>query len=83
MIKAIKPCLQVILAGDFYQLPPVPTPAYGDDGSSITSSPLMEYFHVQRLSQIHRQSEVDLITAIHEARYFLYHHKFSQMVTDA
>ena len=65
--------LQVILAGDFYQLPPVPTPEYGDDGSPVTSSPLIQYFHVENLSHIHRQTEVDLITAIHDIAKYIHH----------
>ncbi|KAK3087595.1 hypothetical protein FSP39_008051 [Pinctada imbricata] len=62
--------VQVVLAGDFLQLPPVPTPEYGDDGQSITESILLQYFHCEQLSEIIRQSEPDLIQAIHEiARY--------------
>ena len=54
------------MAGDFYQLPPIPTPEYGDGGLSVIHSSLMKYFHLESLNNIHRQSEIDLITAIHE-----------------
>ena len=60
--------MQVIFTGDFFQLPPVPSPEYNDDGKYCFES---KYFwkafpHRVLLSQIIRQSELPLIKAVNE-----------------
>ena len=58
--------IQVILAGDLGQLAPVPNIDYGDNGEYLIVSPVLQNFHIVTLTNIHRQEEPDLITAIHE-----------------
>lgn len=58
--------IQVIVAGDLRQLPPVPNPDYGDDGAFFITSTLMNNFHVLELDKIQRQEEEDLIRTINE-----------------
>ncbi|XP_069119311.1 uncharacterized protein [Argopecten irradians] len=58
--------MQVVLCGDFYQLPPVPSPHYGDDGSYVFSSDLIDCFHHVDLTTVHRQRDEDLSRAISE-----------------
>ncbi|KAK3085252.1 hypothetical protein FSP39_000710 [Pinctada imbricata] len=60
--------LQVIAAGDFKQLPPVPNYRYDDDGSYCFESLLFSdvFPHHINLKDALRQSEVALINAVHE-----------------
>jgi ATP-dependent DNA helicase PIF1 len=60
--------LQVILAGDFYQLAPVRNELYGDFGHHCISAPwFYEAFpHRLNLNIIHRQNDPVLITAVNE-----------------
>lgn len=59
--------VQIILSGDFYQLPPVPNLRFGDDGMMCYLSDLVKnYFHHVQLGKIHRQEELDLINALHQ-----------------
>ena len=53
--------IQIVLGGDFYQLPPVPDFLYGDCGSFCFHSPLIQRFHVFTLTEVHRQSDKLLI----------------------
>ena len=60
--------IQVIESGDFFQLAPVPNALYGDFGHSCLESPIFSNVfprHIE-LSTVVRQSEVDLIRAVHE-----------------
>ena len=59
---------QVILCGDFYQLPPVPNVSSGDDGSfAFQWEPFMEAFpHRMNLTLVIRQDEQDLVLAVQE-----------------
>lgn len=50
---------QIILSGDFFQLPQVPHFSYGDDGSHIISLEFIKTFHHVNLEKIHRQSFCD------------------------
>ncbi|CAG2224499.1 unnamed protein product [Mytilus edulis] len=60
--------IQVILVGDFYQLPPVSNELYGDPGNLCFRLPWFEsYFpHKINLHIVHRQDEHNLITCINE-----------------
>lgn len=60
--------MQVILCGDFYQLPPVPSHHLGDNGDYCFESPIFDkaFPHKITLSRVYRQEERDLITAISE-----------------
>lgn len=60
--------LQVILSGDFYQLPPVKDPLYGDNGDyCFNCSFFADYFqHVVVLKDIMRQNEPKLVQAVNE-----------------
>lgn len=65
--------IQVILAGDLRQLPPVPNMEYGDDGSFfIAADDIVHVFHVVQLKKVERQEEEDLINAINEVARFVY-----------
>ena len=60
--------VQLILSGDFYQLPPIAKHAYGDDGKHCFLSDIWADaipHHVQ-LEQVHRQDEQDLVAAIRQ-----------------
>jgi ATP-dependent DNA helicase PIF1 len=46
--------IQIILTGDL-QLSPEPNLEYGDDGSLLIASSLMDNFHIIKLNEIHRQ----------------------------
>lgn len=60
--------IQVILVGDFFQLPPVSNELYGDPGNLCFRLPWFEsYFpHKINLHIVHRQDEQNLITCINE-----------------
>ena len=60
--------LQLILAGDFTQLPPVPNQLYGEEGEFCFMSDQMDKVLPHRvvLTEVVRQSESKLITAIRE-----------------
>ncbi|XP_074649009.1 uncharacterized protein LOC141904325 [Tubulanus polymorphus] len=56
--------LQVILSGDFFQLPPVPNPSCYDDGQYCFMSDVFKFHHVCILEQVVRQSDIAFIEAI-------------------
>ena len=60
--------LQVILAGDFYQLPPVANELIGDPGNHCYKLHWFDtcFPHKVILKIIHRQSETDLIKCVNE-----------------
>ena len=59
--------LQVILCGDIFQLPPVPNTLYGDHGHYFfTAKWFTSVFHIVKLKQIHRQTDVDFISIIND-----------------
>ncbi|XP_045167554.2 uncharacterized protein LOC123530842 [Mercenaria mercenaria] len=60
--------IQLVLSGDFTQLPPVPNQLYGEEGEFCFESKLFENIlpHRVTLTEVRRQSEKDLIKAIHE-----------------
>ena len=58
--------MQIIVAGDLRQLPPVPNMEYGDDGSFFITSDFIDLFHVVELCTVQRQKEEDFIKAINE-----------------
>lgn len=60
--------IQVILCGDFFQLPPVKNTLYEDDGSFCFNSAVFKtaFPHRISLTQIKRQSECKLIEIINE-----------------
>ena len=47
--------VQIILSGDFYQLKPVPSPQYNDNGEYILQ--VLDRFHNFQLKKVHRQTE--------------------------
>jgi ATP-dependent DNA helicase PIF1 len=56
--------IQIILSGDFYQLPNI---NYGDDGTLCYHSDLVKNcFHHVNLETVHRQEEPDFISALHQ-----------------
>ena len=60
--------LQVILAGSFKQLPPIPARRYGDQGDFAFQSEVFEKIivHHVHLKDVVRQTEKDLIIAVNE-----------------
>jgi hypothetical protein len=60
--------IQVILVGDFLQLPPVPCARYNEDGAYCFESKLYDeaFPHVIHLTEIVRQNNKDMIKAIRE-----------------
>ena len=59
--------VQMILRGDFLQLPHIGNQSYNDDGSyCVQSTFVRNCFHHVHLSTIHRQAEPDFIAAIHQ-----------------
>lgn len=60
--------IQLIVAGDFRQLPPVPNTHYGDNGEYCFLSPLFSQAipHRVTLTNVVRQNEMQLIAAIAE-----------------
>lgn len=61
--------IQIILCGDFYQLPPVANVLYGDEGNFCFENELFEKTITHRvfLREVVRQSEQLLIQAVREA----------------
>ncbi len=59
--------IQLLLGGDFFQLPPVPDPFYGDSGEFSFNSPVFHYLHVFRLTEVKRQTDPTFIEAINQA----------------
>jgi ATP-dependent DNA helicase PIF1 len=60
--------IQLILSGDFTQLPPVPNQMYGEEGDFCFTSELFENIlpHRVKLTEVIRQTEKELIKAIQE-----------------
>jgi ATP-dependent DNA helicase PIF1 len=60
--------IQLLLSGDFRQLPPVPNPLYGEQGEFCFESNLFSKVlpHRITLTTVLRQSDTELIHAIHE-----------------
>ncbi|KAL3854187.1 hypothetical protein ACJMK2_013468 [Sinanodonta woodiana] len=60
--------MQIILCGDFFQLPPVRNILYDDDGSYCFESDLFDLVFVHRvfLKDVVRQTQYELINAIAE-----------------
>ena len=58
--------LQVILSGDFYQLPPVPDIGHGDSGEFLFSSTFFETLHHINLKDVKRQKCETFIRSIGE-----------------
>ena len=56
--------IQIIVAGDFHQLPPVPNSAYNDDGEFCFKSVLFTSLHHVRITQVVRQSDSKFINLI-------------------
>ena len=59
---------QTVLFGDFYQLPPVPNRFLGDSGNYAFQSPIWPVLcpHKVVLTQVQRQNDTQLISAIRE-----------------
>lgn len=60
--------IQIIAAGDFFQLPPVPSHHYGDSGQYCFESNIFLHTlpHVHVMQNVVRQHEKDFVTAIRE-----------------
>ena len=60
--------LQVVCAGDFYQLPPIANDLYQDPGTAAFMSPVWQHSipHKVILSEVLRQNDKTLTTAINE-----------------
>ena len=60
--------IQIVVCGDFYQLPPIKDELYNDDGHYCIQPPLFKQLfpHIMELSTIHRQSDNELINCINE-----------------
>ncbi|XP_033729325.1 ATP-dependent DNA helicase pif1-like [Pecten maximus] len=60
--------IQVVLVGDFYQLPPVANQLHGDSGKPCFLLPWFDDFspHKVVLNEIHRQEDTTLIQCINE-----------------
>ena len=57
---------QIILCGDFLQLPCIPNPHYNDDGKHCFHFEHIKNFHHIQIHNIHRQDEPDLIGVVHD-----------------
>ena len=57
---------QIILSGDFLQLPCIPYPHYNNDGKHCFHFEHIKNFHHIQLHDIHRQDEPDLIGVVHD-----------------
>jgi ATP-dependent DNA helicase PIF1 len=60
--------MQVLVSGDFFQLPPVPNVLYGDTGEFAFESNIwkLAFPHTANLTEVVRQDEPDLILAVNE-----------------
>lgn len=60
--------IQIVLCGDFQQLPPVPNKLYSDEGEFCFRSHIFTeaISHTVVLTEVHRQSELPLIDAIRQ-----------------
>ena len=58
--------IQIILSGDFYQLPPVRNSLYGDTGAFCFESDYFQ-FHTIILQEVIRQTDANFINVVNEA----------------
>ena len=60
--------VQLVLSGDFFQLPPIPNATYGDYGEYCFLSSIWKTAvpHHINLTNVHRQAENDLVAAVRQ-----------------